>query len=106
MKPAEERLSLVLNNTRFEDLKMPLVNNAENRKVTEGEQARDGLVRQVCSMVRWTGGVRLMAELGVDTVVEVGPGKVLSGLVRRTVRGLTVSNVENSKQVEEHVQTG
>jgi [acyl-carrier-protein] S-malonyltransferase len=106
MMPAEERLSEVLKETEFNDLVVPLVNNAEARQVSKAEEAREGLIRQVCAMVCWTGAVRLMVELGVDTFVEVGPGKVLSGLIRRTERGLTVSNVENQKQVEEHVQTG
>jgi [acyl-carrier-protein] S-malonyltransferase len=106
MKPAEERLEEVLRNTEFSDLKVPLVNNADALRITKADEARDGLIRQVCSMVRWTGAVRLMAELGVTRFVEVGPGKVLSGLVRRTDRSLTATNVENKKQVEEHVQTG
>ena len=80
--------------------------SAFTRKVSKANEARQGLVRQVCAMVRWTGGVRRMAELGVDTFVEVGPGKVLSGLIRRTDNGLRVSHVENRKQVEEHVQAG
>jgi [acyl-carrier-protein] S-malonyltransferase len=104
MKPAEERLSVVLRETEFRDLRFPLINNAEARQVSGGEEARSGLIRQVCAMVRWTGGVRLMAGLGADSFVEVGAGKVLSGLIRRTDKNLTVSNVENVKQVEEHVQ--
>jgi len=106
MKPAEERLSRVLMETEFKDLQVPLVNNAEAQRVSKANEAREGLIRQVCAMVKWTGGVRRMAELGVDTFVEVGPGKVLSGLIRRTGRDLRVSNVENGKQVEEHVQAG
>lgn len=106
MKPAEERLSEILGETEFGELRIPLVNNADARQVSEREEAREGLIRQVCAMVRWTGGVRLLAELGVDKFVEVGPGKVLSGLIRRIDRGLTVSNVENGKQVKEHVQAG
>ena len=106
MKPAEERLSTVLTETEFQDLQVPLVNNCEARQVSKANEAREGLARQVCAMVRWTGGVRRMAELGVDTFIEVGPGKVLSGLIRRTDRSLRVSNVENGKQVEEHVQAG
>jgi len=106
MKPAEERLRVVLEKTEFGELRFPLVNNAEAKLVSDAEEARSGLIRQVCAMVRWTGCTRLMAELGVNSFVEIGAGKVLSGLIRRTVKGLAVSNVENGKQVEEHVQLG
>jgi [acyl-carrier-protein] S-malonyltransferase len=105
MKPAEDRLRVELDKTEFQDLSFPLVNNVEAKAVSSGEEARDGLARQVCAMVCWTGSVRRLTELGVDTVVEVGPGKVLSGLIRRTEKGLVLSNVENGKQVEEHVQS-
>ena len=104
MKPAEDRLRVELDKTEFHDLDFPLVNNVEAKAVETGEEAREGLVRQVCAMVCWTGSVRRLTELGVDTFVEVGPGKVLSGLIRRTQKGVTLSNVENGKQVEEHVQ--
>ena len=106
MKPAEERLKPVLEMTDFRDLRFPLVNNSDAQRVDRAEDARDGLISQVCAMVRWTEGVRLMVELGVDTFVEIGPGKVLSGLIRRTHRGAAVSNVENGRQVDQHVQAG
>jgi [acyl-carrier-protein] S-malonyltransferase len=106
MKPAEERLSEVLKETAFNDLEIMLVNNVDAKRVSDSDEAREGLIRQVCSMVRWTEGVRLMLDQGVNSFVEVGPGKVLGGLVRRTDRTVAVSNVENGKQVEEHVQTG
>ncbi len=106
MKPAEERLSEVLRGVEFRDLRFPLVNNADARLVSKAEEARTGLIRQVCAMVRWAGGVRLLSELGVKSFVEVGPGKVLCGLIRRTEQGLQVSSVESAEQVEEHVQAG
>jgi [acyl-carrier-protein] S-malonyltransferase len=104
MKPAEERLRRVLEETDFSDLRVPLINNADARQVSQAEDLREGLIRQVCAMVRWTETVRLLAELKTDTFVEVGPGKVLSGLIRRTVTNVAVANIENVKQVEENVQ--
>jgi [acyl-carrier-protein] S-malonyltransferase len=105
MKPAEIRLAEVLQEVEFRDLRFPLVTNVDARKVAGGQEAREGLVRQVCAMVRWSGGVRKMAEFGVDTFVEIGPGKVLTGLIRRTVSDAQLSNIENVKQVEKHVRT-
>jgi [acyl-carrier-protein] S-malonyltransferase len=82
MTPAREKMTEPLNATSFNDLSFPIVNNVDAAVVTGGAQARDALIRQISAPVRWTDGVmRLFAE-GVDTFIEVGPGKVLIGLVK------------------------
>ncbi|HYO62052.1 MAG TPA: ACP S-malonyltransferase [Pyrinomonadaceae bacterium] len=96
MRPAEERLAADLANVAFEDLHVPVVNNAEARPVTSGASAREGLVRQVSSPVRWQESLELMAREGVETFVEVGPGRVLCGLVKQTLREARCLNVEDS----------
>ncbi|MCS7024479.1 MAG: ACP S-malonyltransferase [Bryobacteraceae bacterium] len=83
MKPAQERLAVDLEATTFRDPSPPLINNWQAHLITTAEQARRGLIEQVPNPVRWTDSVRLMAELGVRRAVEVGPGAVLSGLVRQ-----------------------
>ncbi|MFN7932500.1 MAG: ACP S-malonyltransferase [Bryobacteraceae bacterium] len=83
MKPAQEALAVDLDATEFRDLAMPLVNNWAAAEVRSGEEARRGLVEQVPNPVRWVESVRLLASLGVTRAVEVGPGAVLSGLVRQ-----------------------
>jgi [acyl-carrier-protein] S-malonyltransferase len=97
MHPAAERLEKVLNAVNFSDLKIPLVNNAEASIITSGEEARSSLVRQMYKSVQWEQSIRLMIERGVTTCLEVGPGKVLSGLLRRidkNVNGLKVQDVD------------
>ena len=97
MRPAAERLEKVLNAVSFSDLSIPLINNAEASIITSGEEARNSLVRQMYKSVQWEQSIRLMIERGVTTCIEVGPEKVLSGLLRRidkNVKGLNVQNVE------------
>jgi [acyl-carrier-protein] S-malonyltransferase len=96
MMPAQERLAADLDKLDFHDLRMPLVTNVDAAAITEGAAARDALVRQVSSPVRWQETVELLLQEGVGTFVEVGPGKVLSGLVRQTQREARCLNVEDS----------
>jgi [acyl-carrier-protein] S-malonyltransferase len=96
MLPAQERLEADLNQVEFSDLLIPLVNNVDADEVTLGFEARDALVRQVSSPVRWLESVEKLISSGVDTFIEVGPGKVLSGLIRQINRGVRCLNVEDS----------
>lgn len=82
MTPAQQRLKLDLDATEFRDLAMPLINNWQAREIRSGGEARDGLYQQVPNPVRWSESVRKMAELGATRFVEVGPGSVLTGLLR------------------------
>lgn len=100
MKPAEERLATDLAVTEFSDLAMPLVTNSDAEEITSGEDARKALVRQVSSPVRWHETIELLIRNGVDKFVEVGPGKVLSGLVRQINRTVRAYNVEDSASLE------
>jgi [acyl-carrier-protein] S-malonyltransferase len=96
MLPAQEQLTAPLNETRFNDLSVPLVNNVDARVVTSGADARGGLIRQVSAPVRWTEIVERVLAEGVDTFVEVGPGKVLIGLVKSINKAPLLANVEDS----------
>ncbi|MEE8348279.1 MAG: ACP S-malonyltransferase [Acidobacteriota bacterium] len=91
MKPAEERLSKVIEEISFQDLRVPLINNIEARQVNDASEAREGLIRQVSSPVLWSESIERLIELGVSNFVEVGPGKVLRGLIRRIAPSVTVS---------------
>jgi [acyl-carrier-protein] S-malonyltransferase len=95
MLPAQERLAADLAGIEFRDLAAPLVTNADAAVVSEGAAARESLVRQVSQPVRWRESVELLARRGVETFVEVGPGKVLSGLVRQTAPASRCLNVED-----------
>jgi [acyl-carrier-protein] S-malonyltransferase len=82
MKPAGERLTPQLNTTTFDDLDWPLVNNWQARQVHTGAEARQGLIGQIPNPVRWEESIRHLAAQGVDRFFEVGPGGVLTGLLR------------------------
>lgn len=95
MKPAQERLASDLANVSFKDLTMPLVTNVDASPIKAGAEARDALIRQVSQPVQWLASVEFLANQGVQTFIEVGPGKVLSGLVRQINRNLRYVNVED-----------
>ena len=100
MKPAQEKLRPLLESMDFSHLKFPLVSNVTARPVTSGEEERRLLVEQVTAPVRWTDSVRFMIDQGVQLFVEVGPGNVLSGLVRKIERKVKALPVGDPKGVE------
>ncbi|HZT59349.1 MAG TPA: ACP S-malonyltransferase [Pyrinomonadaceae bacterium] len=100
MLPAQERLAAELNEIEFRDLSVPLVTNVGAAVIRTGAEAREALVRQVSSPVRWRGSVELLARESVSTFVEVGPGKVLCGLVRQSAPQSRCLNVEDKASLD------
>jgi [acyl-carrier-protein] S-malonyltransferase len=100
MIPAQERLAVDLEAVGFDDLQVPLVTNVDAAIVEEAVTGRDSLVRQVSSPVRWLESVELLIKEGVDTFVEVGPGKVLTGLMRQISKDVRCLNVEDSASLK------
>jgi [acyl-carrier-protein] S-malonyltransferase len=100
MAPARERLTPDLEATEFKDLRIPMVANVDAQLVRRGEQARLGLVRQVDSPVLWVDSMRRLTAEGPRVVVEVGPGRVLTGLARRIDRSLELFSVEDLEGVD------
>ena len=96
MMPAQEKLSLDLAELEFSDLSVGLVTNSDAAIINTGSDARTALIKQVASPVRWLESIELLISNGVDTFVEVGPGKVLSGLMRQISREVKCVNVEDS----------
>ena len=99
MQPAAQRLEVDLRATEFHTLQVPLVNNADAELTTNGDEAREALIRQVTLPVRWEESVRELIDQGVNTFVEVGPGRVLTGLLRQIDRSIHVFNVEDEKSL-------
>jgi [acyl-carrier-protein] S-malonyltransferase len=95
MMPAQERLARDFASISFRDPAIPLVNDVDALVIASGDDCREGLVRQVSAPVRWLEVVQRLAREGVDTVVEVGPGTVLTGLVKKIDKGLRVFSVED-----------
>ena len=99
MAPAQERLERDLKETQFEPLRVPLVTNVDADTISSGEEAREALIRQVTAPVRWEESVRTLIDEGVNTFVEVGPGRVLTGLLRQIERSVAALNVEDEKSL-------
>ncbi len=100
MEPAQERLAGDLERVAFKDLATPLVTNVDAAVVTKCTDARDSLVRQVTAPVRWSESIEFLIGEGVDTFVEVGPGKVLAGLMRQINRDVRCFNVEDTASLK------
>lgn len=100
LKPAEDRLAPEIDACAFVDPLCPLVTNVDAQPIATAAAARDGLKRQVSRPVRWQQSVEWMISQGVDTFVEFGPGKVLSGLVRAADKSVRTFNVEDEKSLE------
>ena len=100
MAPAQKRLEHDLRAANFTALKIPLITNVDAEAITAGDEAREALIRQVTSPVRWLDSVHEMIESGVTIFVEVGPGKVLSGLMRQIDRSVRSLNVEDAASLQ------
>lgn len=93
MQPAQDRLAQDLHALKFADPKIPVVGNIDAEPKASGDASRDALIRQVTGTVQWVGCVQKLIALGAKTFVEVGPGKVLTGLMRSIDRAQTAMNV-------------
>ncbi|MEO8348509.1 MAG: ACP S-malonyltransferase [Acidobacteriota bacterium] len=90
MRPARERMERLLDATEFDDASFPVVTNVDAEPTWRGALLRDALVRQIDSPVRWVESVRRLSGERVDRGLEIGPGNVLAGLVRRIEKGIRV----------------
>jgi len=104
MMPAQEKLERDLNAIAFADLQVPLVTNVDADSIRQGEEARSALIRQVTMAVRWEESMRMLLDEGVNTFVEVGPGRVLTGLMRQIERSVATLNVEDEKSLQATVE--
>ncbi len=100
MEGASKSLAQDLEAVAFRDLGVPLFTNVDARPIVTGPEARDALIRQVASPVRWEEIIEAMASRGVKRFVEVGPGKVLSGLARKIVKDASVASINGPSDVE------
>ena len=99
MMPAQQRLAADLAELSLDELSVPLISNVDAIAITKAADARDSLIRQVSSPVRWLESMNLLLAGGVSRFVEIGPGKVLSGLMRQIKREASCLNVEESAGV-------
>ena len=100
MQQAADRLAKDLAAVRWSDLSAPLVNNAEARAISRAGEIQASLIRQLPSSVLWEDTVQAMGNMGVTTFVEVGPGTVLTGLIKRILPSATLLNLNDPKSLD------
>jgi [acyl-carrier-protein] S-malonyltransferase len=101
MKPAEIKLQKELEDTEFYDLSFPIINNIEAKPITKGSEARESLVKQVCSPVRWCETMQSIVNHEIEMVVELGAGKVLSGLMKRFDKNIKCYQVSDRESLSQ-----
>lgn len=100
MQPAADRLKEVLDGVEVHPLTLPVITNVEAAPNQDTGRVRELLVSQVCAPVRWEQSVHAMINLGVTRCIEIGPGKVLTGLVKRINKEMTLVNIEDSAGIK------
>ena len=105
MQPAADRLAEVLAPMEIKDIVIPVVANVTAQEVVSGAEIKKLLIKQAASPVLWETSVRNMLANGVDTFVEVGPGKVLTGFTKKIAKGMTALNVEDPASLEKTLAT-
>lgn len=100
MAPAAQKLAVELDKITIKDAQIPVVANVTGKMVTDAKQIRDLLVTQADHPVMWEDCVAEMVAFGADTFVESGPGKVLTGLTKKIIKGMNLLNVENTDSLE------
>ncbi len=99
MKKASERLEKELEKVVLSDLNIPIVNNADAKFLEKASDLRQSLIKQISSPLYWEDSIRNMISRGFDTFIEIGPGKVLSSLVKKIAQDAKVLNVEDRKSM-------
>ncbi len=100
MQPAQDALATDLKTLTFADPTVPVAANVSASLITTGTAAREALINQVTGSVRWVECIQLLIAQGATHFIEVGPGKVLTGLMRQIDRGQTTANVEDTASLE------
>ena len=103
LQSAADRFAEVLAGVEFRDCDVPVIPNCDPALLHSRERTKELLVRQIVSPVRWKETIEKMAEMGVETIVEIGPKRILSGLIRRIDRRLRLLNVEDEASLEKTV---
>lgn len=100
MKPAQDELAEAINNTEFKDAEIPVISNVYAKPLTKAAEIKNALIEQLTSPVKWTQSLIEMEESGIENFIEIGPGNVLQGLVKRTLRGKKFSGIDTAEQIE------
>lgn len=104
LESASKKLAEELHKLKLHNMNIPVITNVTGKEVENTEEIVPLLIKQIMSPVRWEETILTLSEKGVDTFVEIGPGKTLSGFVKRTIKGATILNVENQKTLEKTLE--
>lgn len=104
LSPASEKLAAELKRITFQPMKIPVITNVTGKIVPQSDEIPNILIRQVMSPVRWEETLLTLKEQGVDTFIEVGPGKALSGFIKRTLSDVTICNVEEERSLQKTLE--
>lgn len=104
MKPAAEKLNEVLNEVSIIEARIPVISNVTAQPISEPNEIKEKLIEQLYSPVLWEDSVKTLLSLGVDTFVEVGPGKVLSGLIKKVDRSAKLYNVSDLESLAKTIE--
>ncbi|MEG0268117.1 MAG: ACP S-malonyltransferase [Carnobacterium sp.] len=100
LAPAAEQLAKAIKQVTIKEPKLPIISNTTAKVFSSKEEIAEVMVKQVMSPVYWEDSIKKMIDLGVDTFIEVGPGKTLSSFIKKIDKSVTIMNVENKKSLE------
>ncbi len=104
MEPAKQRLAAAIQKTPMQDAQIPVYTNVSAQLVTDASQLREALIEQLTSPVLWMQTLQMMANAGITHFVEIGPGRVLQGLVRRTLLGVQSSGIDKAEHLQRFLE--
>ncbi|NMH71219.1 ACP S-malonyltransferase [Bacillus sp. RO3] len=104
MRPAADKFASILDSITIEDARVPVIANVTAEPVTDREKIKRLLIEQLYSPVQWEDSVEKLLESGVDTFIEIGPGKVLSGLVKKVNRRVKTYAVQDEASLEQTIR--
>ena len=104
LEEASVNLAKELNNIEFQDMKIQVLTNVTAEVIADSSQIKDLLIKQVKSSVKWTETIRNMIDMGIDTFIEIGPSRTLSGFLRDIDRSVTTFNVEDMKSLNKTLE--
>ncbi len=100
MQPAVEGMSQIIATLNFQDPIVPIIGNTNAQPLTTAEQVKAELITQLCNGIQWQRSIEYMVDNGVSTFIEIGPGKVLSGLIKRINKGVSTMNIGDLQSIK------
>ena len=105
MQPAVDGMAKALANLSFSEPLIPIIANTTAQPLTTAEEIKEELLRQLCNSIQWQRSIEYMINNGVSTFIEIGPGKVLTGLVRRINKNVETLNISDAQAIRDYLST-